>query len=147
MIRSSLLLVGALLLTACFDEPDVGAPLAGGCVAGDSDETKSVSYGLDVQPLFDRSGMEGGCGCHNSGGVGVQLSGFDMSSLPTMRRGGSTSGAKIIVPGDPCGSVLVQKLSASPAVGARMPLSGPPFWTEEERQLIHDWIAEGAKAN
>jgi Planctomycete cytochrome C len=137
----------ALLLAGCFPEPDVGAPLAGGCVNADSDPTKAVSYGLDVQPLFDRPGTEGGCGCHTAGGVGVQQSQFDMSSLASIRRGGATSGAKIIVPGDPCGSTLVQKVSSSPAIGARMPLSGPPFWTDEEQQLLRDWIAEGANDN
>ena len=137
----------AFATSACFEDPDVGELLAGGCKPGDSDPEIEVSYGRDVQPLFDRSSMEGGCGCHNSGGVGVQLSGFDMSSLPTMRKGGATSGAKIIVAGDPCGSVLLQKVGSSPAIGARMPLGGPPFWTAEEQLILHEWIAEGAKDN
>jgi hypothetical protein len=144
-----LMVVGALALVGagCFEDPEVGELLAGGCKPGDSNPEVEVSYGADIQPLFDRSSMEGGCGCHNSGGVGVQLSGFDMSTLPSMRRGGATSGAKIIVGGDPCGSVLLQKVGPSPAAGARMPLNGPPFWTAEEQALLHDWIAEGAKEN
>jgi hypothetical protein len=70
-----------------------------------------------------------------------------MSSLTAMRRGGATSGSKIIVAGDPCSSVLAQKLSSAPPYGARMPLVGPPFWTDDEQQLLRDWIAEGAKPN
>jgi hypothetical protein len=145
MIRVGLLALAGLVLAGCFAEPDVGSLQAGACVPEDSDETKDVSFGRDIQPLFDR--QMGGCGCHNLGGVGVQLSGFDMSTLVSMRRGGSTSGAKIIVPGDPCQSVIAQKVSSAPPTGARMPLNGPPFFTKEEEQLLHDWIAEGAQDN
>ncbi len=148
MIRTTTLIAALALLAfvpGCFPEPDVGEPLAGACNPEDSDPTKEVSYGLDIQPLMDRPSTEGGCSCHNAG-TGAP-SGFDMTSLTAMRRGGTTSGAKIIVAGDPCSSILVQKLSPSPPVGARMPLVGPPYWTAEEQQLIRDWIAEGAKNN
>lgn len=146
MIRSTLaVLVLAALSSACMEEPDVGALLAGVCVPADSDPDKEVSFALDIEPLMDRPSAEGGCSCHNSGSSAP--SGFDMTSLTAMRRGGSTSGAKIIIAGDPCNSVLVQKLSPAPPTGARMPLVGPPFWTDEEQQLLKDWIAEGAKNN
>ena len=147
LVQMAMLALLALPATACFEEPDVGDPLAGGCKAADSDPEVEVSFGAEIQPLFDRSSMEGGCGCHNPGGVGVSLSGFDMSSLTSIRRGGATSGNKIVVAGDPCGSTLLQKLGSSPAIGARMPLNGPPFFTAEEQMLVHDWIAEGAKDN
>jgi hypothetical protein len=146
MNRSLLLvLVLAPFVVGCFAEPDVGAPLAGLCNPEDSDPTKEVSFGLDIQPLIDRPSTEGGCSCHNAG-AGAPA-GFDMTSLTAMRRGGATSGAKIIIPGDPCNSVLAQKLSPAPPTGARMPLVGPPFWTNDEQQLLRDWIAEGAKPN
>ena len=141
------LALAALLLSACFDDPDVGPPLAGGCKPDDSDPEVAVSFSQDIRPLFDRPGSEGGCGCHNSGGIGVQLSGFDMSSFGVLMQGGEVSGREIVVPGDPCNSQLLQKLSASPAVGARMPLSGPPFFSADEERLVHDWIAEGALDN
>jgi hypothetical protein len=70
-----------------------------------------------------------------------------MSSFGVLMQGGENSGRNIVVPGDPCSSTLLQKLSASPAIGARMPLSGPPFFSSEEEQLVHDWIAEGALDN
>jgi hypothetical protein len=137
-----------LLATACFPEPELGEPLAGSCVAEDSDPATKVSFGQDVRPLFDRGMGQPGCGCHNSAtGQGVTLSGFDMTSLAKIRVGGMTTGNEIIVPGDPCRSRLVQKLSSAPPWGARMPLNGPPFFTHEEVQLIADWIAEGAEDN
>jgi hypothetical protein len=35
----------------------------------------------------------------------------------------------------------------APPFGARMPLNGPPFLDERDRQLLADWIAEGADDN
>jgi hypothetical protein len=61
--------------------------------------------------------------------------------------GGFHSGAQIVVAGDPCASIMYQKLSDAPPFGSRMPLNGPPFWTDDELQLLHDWIAEGASDN
>jgi hypothetical protein len=138
---------GSLLAVACIPEPEVGGVLAGHCSSEDSDPDHDVSFSVDVRALFDRPAAMAGCGCHSAGGSGLSLSGFDMSSLASIRRGGAISGRNIIVPGDPCASVLVQKVSAAPATGARMPLSGPPFFSAAEIQLVADWIAEGAKDN
>jgi hypothetical protein len=148
MTKTLVLALGACALTACiFDDPDVGGVLAGQCDPADSNPAVAVSYSRDLRPLFDRSNADGGCGCHNPGGPGVQLSGFDMSSLSVLRRGGQSSGRNIVVEGDPCASVLVQKLGPAPAIGARMPMSGPPFFTPEQIQQVADWIAEGAQDN
>jgi hypothetical protein len=64
-----------------------------------------------------------------------------------MRRGGVTTGVRIVIDADPCRSTLVDKISRTPDFGSRMPLSGPPYFTPEEVQLVHDWIAEGADNN
>lgn len=137
------------LLAACGFEPDVGGLLAGQCTGEDSNPDVDISYMDVIRPMFDRPASEGGCGnsCHSPGGVGVMLSGFDMSSMPALRRGGQASGGKIVVPGKPCESVLLQKVGPAPATGARMPLSGPPFFDEDDLQKLSDWIAEGAKEN
>ena len=50
------------------------------------------------------------------------------------------------MPGDACGSILVQKLGDAPPFGARMPLEGPALGAPEI-QLIVDWIVEGADDN
>jgi hypothetical protein len=55
------------------------------------------------------------------------------------------SGERIVVPGNPCRSLIVEKVREYPSFGGRMPLNGPPFLTDEEIQLISDWIAEGAR--
>lgn len=142
----------ALTASSCDDafNPDVGARSLTACDPRDTDETTDVSYERDVLPLVLRDRMMGGCSCHMgqaASHIGVDLSGLDLTNHDTMRRGGSGSLADIVVEGDPCVSVLYLKVGPSPPFGARMPLSGPPFWSAEERTLLHDWIAEGAHDN
>jgi hypothetical protein len=52
-----------------------------------------------------------------------------------------------VVPGDPDGSFLIEKLTSdSPRAGVRMPQDRPPL-DEVEIELIRTWIAEGAVNN
>jgi hypothetical protein len=138
-------------------DPDVGplqpaaqsaADLDGGMAAAtsarcsDSDPTVSVSFGTDIRPLTTRS--PGGClFCHGA----TTTSGLSVGSYESLRRGGQISGLKIIVPGNPCESILPQKLGLAPPFGARMPYNGPPYFTTSQLQLVRDWIAEGALDN
>ena len=135
------------LLPACELEPDVGAPIAPRCSDEDSDPDDEVSFALDIAPLIFRE--EAGCiPCHDpeqSGSVGFRFGGLDVTSLASLMKGGVNSSRSIVVAGRPCDSVLYLKVSPGPPFGSRMPLDGPPFLTDEERMLVHDWIAEGAK--
>jgi len=57
-------------------------------------------------------------------------------------------GAVRVIPGNPSGSYLIQKLEgASDIVGLRMPRNGPPFLTTEQVALIRQWIQNGAPNN
>jgi hypothetical protein len=142
-----------IFLCACIAEdlvPDVGAPIAGSCDDADSDPLVVVSFAHDIRPLMDRESMAAGCGCHtptNGTPSGISLGGLDLGSYESLRVGGFNSGAEVVVPGEPCSSLLVDKLSPTPSWGARMPYDGPPYLTEEEQQLVKDWIAEGANDN
>ncbi len=119
-----------------------GATPASGCDNSDSDPTVAVSFALDIRPLMTRS--PGGCSpCH----LGRITSGLDLSSYQSLRRGGINTGTKIVVDNDPCTSILPQKLGRTPPFGSRMPFNGPPYFTADERQLVRDWIAEGALNN
>ena len=141
----------ALSLSAsggCLDafSPEVGAPLAAQCNDADSDPGVTVSFERDVEPLID----DHCASCHYPDGrspIGFQVGGFDLSSYARLRAGGSVRGEREVVPGRPCASGLVQKVSPFPPFGARMPLNGPPFLTDDEIRLLHDWIAEGALEN
>jgi hypothetical protein len=152
-----------LAVTGCdFNyEPDVGAPFElgpaidggtgtdgggvtnpFGCDNSDSDPTVAVSFAQDIRPLQTR--VPGGCSpCH----LGRITSGFDQSSYVSLRRGGTNSGTQVIVAGKPCDSILLKKIGRAPPFGSRMPFNGPPYFTAAERQLVHDWIAEGALNN
>jgi hypothetical protein len=47
-------------------------------------------------------------------------------------------------PGDPDNSYIIQKLEGRAAVGAQMPLGGPPL-SQATIQVIRQWITEGAQ--
>ncbi|MBA3465017.1 MAG: hypothetical protein H0T46_34095 [Deltaproteobacteria bacterium] len=156
-MKAALLLVLAAAGCEVTYEPDVGklqppdaepgpAPDDGGEVAAtgkcvDSAPMVSVSFSRDLRPLLSKS--PGGCGCHSSNAA----SGFNLGSYENLRRGGASSGTRIVVPGKPCESILLQKLGLAPPFGARMPYNGPPYFSAAELTLVRDWIAEGALDN
>jgi hypothetical protein len=153
MARSASLWLLALILAtpACLGplDPDVGPLVHELCLDEDGDLDHDVSWSEDVVPLLTRS--SGGCkSCHLPGGetpVGITIGGLDLSTYATLRAGGVVSGAEIVIPGQPCDSVLYQKLSAAPPFGSRMPLDGPAFFSPAELATVHDWIAEGASGD
>jgi hypothetical protein len=148
----TLLIAGALSgLLACDDVvPQVGALQTGACDPRDSNPDQEISFTRHLLPVMTRPLGMGGCSCHlpqSAVSIGVELGGVNASSYDSLRRGGVNSGTRIIVPGDPCASIIVQKVSETPPFGSRMPLDGPPFLNAAERQALHDWIAEGAQNN
>lgn len=151
-LRMAACVLWLALSGACINElePDIGDLRAGTCEPEDSDPNTFVSYSRDILPLFQRPGSAGGCSCHQPGNrstPGIDQAGLNLLNYATLRRGGNTSHANIVIDGDPCRSVLVQKVSNAPPTGARMPPGGPPFMTPEEITLLRDWIAEGAHDN
>lgn len=139
----------AIATAASCTVPEVGPPLRERCFDVDSDPEVDVSYSIDIVGIFNSPTID--CvKCHTTSGqspIGLEVGGLDLSSYARLRAGGANGGERIVVPGSPCSSILVQKMSAGPPFGSRMPLSGPPFLTERERQLLQDWIAEGADDN
>lgn len=144
-MRFSRFIVVSVVLAGCLSEiePDVGPVIAGQCKNEDSDEDVDVSFSDEVLPM-----LQMGCGCHDpkSGGFAIDTTGFSIGNRSEVLRGGNKSGDKIVVPGDACASILVQKCSEAPPFGARMPISGP-YFTRSEMNLLRDWIIEGAHAN
>lgn len=144
MLRPIALTLAMSALFGCgMLDSDAGEVIAGHCDQEDSDPDVDVSYLQQIQPRLHM-----GCGCHNpippASGVAIDATGFSVGNYDSLRRGGNNSGDKIVIPGDPCGSYIFQKLSDAPPTGARMPLSGP-YWSRSDMQLLHDWIAEGAR--
>lgn len=105
----------------------------------DSDPSVDATW-ADVRELV----LTKRCGCHTTaGGIGQVIGGLVLSSREDTLAGGFRSGDQAVIPGDPCGSILVQKIGDTPPFGGKMPLSGLEL-TTAQRQLLIDWIAEGA---
>ena len=143
--------VFVLLGAGCIEdiEPDVGPLTVQQCSNADTDPEVDVSFSADVVPIL--ASAEINCvRCHTPTGetpIGLQASGFDVSTFDTLRAGGRRSGPDIVIPGSPCESILLQKIAGTAGFGARMPLGGPPFVSPEDFALISDWVAEGALEN
>ncbi|GAB4523664.1 MAG: hypothetical protein Tsb0020_42000 [Haliangiales bacterium] len=130
--------------------PEVGEQLVDDCSNEDSDPGTPVDFQRDiVERIFMRDST--GClQCHAPNApspIGFQIGQLDLSSYDELRAGGLIGRSQIVVPEFPCDSILLQKVTASPPFNARMPQNGPPYLADEEIQLIHDWIAEGARSN
>jgi hypothetical protein len=145
----------ATTIGACYTaidgfDPMVGDPLVERCANQDSDPDTDISFANEILPVFKKQNVPVGCGCHQPSDpnpIGLEQGGLELSGYDALFRGGNNSQATIVVPGQPCDSVLWQKISAGPPFGARMPFSGPPFLDDLTRQKFADWIAEGARDN
>lgn len=127
------------LLAGC---PGAGGPSA--CAPGEPNPQATVSYASDVRPILSANG------CLTAGCHGSTLSGssFDLRTYESSFSAGVQArdrGVCPIVPGDPDGSYLMQKLR-DPPVGGRMPLLRDPL-SDAELETIATWIREGAPDN
>jgi hypothetical protein len=138
--------IALALVAGCLKqfEPDVGPPLRAACQDAAHDPSHQVRFATDVDAVI----VEYKCrDCHTPTGmtpIGYQVSGLDLTSYDTLRAGGLRSGMQIVVPGRPCESVLLQKVSDGPPYGARMPLDGTAYLGDDDLAVISDWIFEGA---
>jgi hypothetical protein len=139
---------GATLVTG---DDDGGATGDDGGGGGDSGGLALVSFKDQIRPLMNRSNDDPtghGCAyCHYPGQgtmEGLMMTGLDLSTLGGLRKGGSTTGTGIIDVADPLQSGIVEKLQGHYFEGARMPKSGPPYWSDDEIQLVITWISQGA---
>lgn len=146
VLRAGLVTI-VVATTGCLETlgPELGPEIAA-CVPEDSDLQRAISFRTDV---LDGLLTPTCAKCHTPGAanpIGISMGGLDLSGYATLRAGGVNSGTSIVVDGDPCRSVLAQKLGEAPPFGARMPRGGP-FLDLVEQQVITDWIAEGASDN
>jgi len=134
MIRKvvGLALAGVLALAGCSDEgADPVAPVP----------PAEVSFAAQVQPVFNANCT----GCHGQdGNGGLDLrEGQAYGNLVEVASQGYPG--QRVAAGDPDSSVLHRKLNGLSGVGGQMPLGGA--LPESDRNLIRDWISEGAKDN
>jgi hypothetical protein len=117
----------------------VGAPLmAGGppriSGARPSSSPVPVSFREEIEPLVRAECVS----CH---GKDTPSGGLNLASPEAMRKGGTTTGARLIVPGNPKASLLVAYIQGSKQ--PRMPL-GRPALSEEKIRRVEEWIQQGA---
>jgi hypothetical protein len=97
----------------------------------------TVSFAQNVRPIFANPSV--GClGCH--GGT----NNLSVGTVADLLRGGLHGPA--IVRGNSSESLLIQKVSATPPFGDRMPFGGKPL-ADSTIQVIRDWIDQGALDN
>ena len=138
-------LVFLVLCAGCLDDigPNVGTPIAALCSNAPAGSS-TVSFAHDIKPIFDAHCKF----CHYPNGaapIGLQVTGLNLSTYDTVISGAIAG--PVVIPDEPCSSILYLKVTPGPPFGSRMPFNGPPFLTDGEIQLIHDWIAEGALEN
>ncbi len=96
---------------------------------------QSGFYQQNIQPIFNNHCIS----CHG-GTSGVTLSSYES----VINSVGDQYGRNIVVPGNPSGSPIVDKISnANPQFGERMPQGGP-YLSEAQIAAIIDWISRGA---
>jgi len=94
-----------------------------------------VDYLRDIKPVLKARCFE----CH--GGL-KQKAGLRLDTAANILKGGKAK--KVVIPGDPAGSLLLEKITAKNHE-ERMPPEGAPL-TAGQIESIRQWIAAGAKA-
>jgi uncharacterized membrane protein len=110
-------------------------------------KNEAISFQADVVPVIKKNCMP----CHAEDNYNPSELSLDSYNL--LMDGGKHG--KAVIPGNAGESLLVQKLGAEPPFGRRMPLDpkrkkdepSTKKLTDEEIQLISDWITQGAKNN
>jgi hypothetical protein len=145
--RTGMLLATLALATAGCDESlrDLAGPTP-------NLEATFSAIQRDIFTTTDASGRTGCVVCHNpqlaavNGSLNLEGAGAyaALVNAPSSGKPGSIR----VIPGDPSGSYLVQKLEGVPGiVGVRMPFDGPPFLTSGQIAVIRRWIELGAANN
>ncbi len=111
--------------------PEKAAP-----VAEPSPRSEVATY-ADVEPIFKMRCMK----CHNTKGLmGPPPEGLLLNSYENIL---SSADRARVIPGYPEASELVRRIRGQAL--PLMPFDGPPYLSNEEIQLIIQWIAQGAR--
>ena len=128
----------ALALAACGGGGEDAPPPAAPPPAGLQPTLASIQANV-----FTPSCAKSGCHTGAAAQAGLRLdSGFSWAHLYNIASSQDMSLTRV-VPMDPDGSFLIQKLEG-PAVGGRMPADGPPYLQQATVDVIRQWIQDGA---
>jgi mono/diheme cytochrome c family protein len=101
-----------------------------------ADEVSGPGFATEVLPLF----QEHCVACHSATQA---VGGWDASTYDGVLESGDH--APVVIPGDPEGSLLVQKLLGTQTVGSPMPM--PQVLRPEQVQVVIEWVLDGAPDN
>ena len=104
-----------------------------------SKSPKEISYSKDVAPILDKFCAT----CHNKDED--HPSQLFMDSYESLMKGGKHGQA--VKPGNAKESLLLQKMDAEPPFGKKMPPSKKLIPTDEQVEVLRQWIDQGAKKN
>lgn len=106
-----------------------------------SNPLPNTYYGKNIQRIFNNSCGGGNGSCHINGSrYGVNLATYKN----VMNSYASEYGKKVVIPGNPSGSPLIDKVGPNPRYGYRMPYAlHPPLSTAQIDTLVQ-WIKNGA---
>ncbi len=99
---------------------------------------QTVTFEDDVFPLLQVRCLE----CHQPGGEGFEVSGFDVSSFESLMRG--TRHGPVIIPGNAYLSNLNVLVEGRSAPNLRMPHNKKPL-TRCEIDILRRWVNAGAR--
>ena len=126
----------------------VEAWLATGAIGSDTERTETTEVNdryADGQITYDEvAGIFGRhCViCHSDNGrYDTPPEGLRLSSLDNVLRGGERLA---VLPGNAQASEIIRRVDG--LSDPRMPLDGPPWLSDEETQLLRDWIDGGARS-
>jgi len=118
--------------------------------AGANDTTLEATLSSIQENIFTPSCASSGCHSNTSASAGLSLA--EGESFDALVGVASTEAATLnrVTAGDPDASYLIHKLEGTQVgvggSGSRMPASGS-FLSDEEVQVIRDWITAGAENN
>ena len=104
-------------------------------------EAPPVSFKADVMPILKSNCLD----CHDAVGGGTAASGFTVVSYNGVMQG--TQYGPVVLPGDPDSSVLIQLVEgrADPSLG--MPHGDNRKLYAAEKEILRNWVAQGAENN
>jgi hypothetical protein len=127
-----------------------GSGIVSGSTSGSSSSSGGpiVSLSKDVEPIFYDSCAFNECHSNASPKAGLDLSrGKARADLINKEAAGCTDGRKLVEPGNPDKSYLIDKLKGmNICFGEPMPYGDPPL-SAAKMKTITDWILAGAPNN
>ena len=118
----------------------IGTALVAGFWTFAANAQEMVSFKEDVYPILELRCLE----CHQPGGYGYQVSGFDMRTYENLMKG--TRHGPIIVPRDAFGSNLIAAIDRRTDPALWMPHNQKKL-SKCERLALRFWVSQGANDN